>query len=59
MPTRLVAIDKGNPLARLLRAVKALKAGSYDQAGSELAETGRAPLAVLTAGLLDRLGGGG
>ena len=51
-PTRLVAVDKRNPLARLVLAVKALKAGSYAGAETQLTQTAKAPLAVLTAGLL-------
>lgn len=49
---RLIDIDTRNPLARLLRGVRAIKAGDLADAEAEMAETARAPLAVLTSGLL-------
>ncbi len=49
---RLVAIDRLNPLARLLRSAQAFKHGEYDLARQEIEETAPAPLAILTGGLL-------
>ncbi|MCB1494388.1 MAG: tetratricopeptide repeat protein [Bauldia sp.] len=49
---RLVDVDPRNPLARLLRGVRDIKSGDYAGAEAEMAETARAPLAVLTSGLL-------
>lgn len=49
---RLIEIDRRNPLARVLRGVKAIKSGALAEAEAEMAETARAPLAVLTSGLL-------
>ena len=49
---RLVAIDRLNPLARLLRSAQAFKHGEYDLARQEIEETAPAPLAILTSGLL-------
>jgi tetratricopeptide (TPR) repeat protein len=49
---RLIAIDRRNPLARLLRGVDAFKEGAFDRARAEIGETAPAPLAILTTGLL-------
>lgn len=50
---RLVAIDARNPLSRLVRSIRAIKAGQYEKARAELSQTAQAPLAVLTSGLLN------
>ena len=49
---RLIEVDTRNPLARLLRGVRDIKAGDLAGAETEMSETARAPLAVLTSGLL-------
>ena len=49
---RLIDIDPRNPLARLLRGVRDIQSGDLAGAESEMSETARAPLAVLTSGLL-------
>jgi predicted Zn-dependent protease len=49
---RLADVDSRNPLARLLLAADAIRAGAFDKAIAELADTAPAPLAVLTSGLM-------
>lgn len=49
---RLTAVDARNPLARLLLATEALKAGGYGDAQTQLAQAVKAPLSVLTTGLM-------
>src|SRR5262249_35118563 len=49
---RLLAVDARNPLARLVLAARSIKAGGLAEAEPRLADTAKAPLATLTAGLL-------
>ncbi|MBN8996671.1 MAG: tetratricopeptide repeat protein [Rhizobiales bacterium] len=49
---RLTAVDARNPLARLLLASRALKAGAFGDAQTQLSQAVKAPLSVLTTGLL-------
>jgi tetratricopeptide (TPR) repeat protein len=49
----LVAVDRRNPLARMTLAVAAIKQNKLDEARQQLAETADAPLAKLTAGLIE------
>src|SRR5262249_19807098 len=49
---RLLATDSRNPLARLVLAARSIKSGGFADAESRLADTAKAPLATLTAGLL-------
>ncbi len=50
---RLIKIDSGNPIARLVLAVRAVKQHNYAAATAGLASTAAAPLATLTIGLID------
>ncbi len=50
---RLIKIDDGNPMARLVLAVRSLKQHDYAAATSGLANVAKAPLATLTVGLID------
>jgi len=49
---RLTAVDARNPLARLLLATRSLKAGAFADAQTQLSQAVKAPLSVLTGGLL-------
>jgi tetratricopeptide (TPR) repeat protein len=49
---RLTAVDARNPLARLLLATEALKSGAFADAQTQLSQAVKAPLSVLTTGLL-------
>ncbi len=50
---RLITIDIGNPIARLVLAVRAIKQHDYAAASDSLANVAKAPLAALTVGLID------
>ena len=50
---RLVKIDSGNPIARLVLAVHALKQHDGVAARDDLVKIAKAPLATLTTGLID------
>ena len=56
LANRLVGIDLLNPLGRLVRSVSAIKLGEFDTARAEIEQTARAPLALLTGGLLSAWG---
>ena len=50
---RLIAIDNGNPIARLVLAMRSVKQGDYAAVPVGLADVAKAPLASLTIGLVD------
>ncbi len=50
---RLIKVDSGNPIARLVLAMRSVKQHDYTAATSSLASVAKAPLATLTIGLID------
>ena len=50
---RLVQLDSGNPIARLVLAMRAVKEHDYAKVPGDLDNVARAPLATLTVGLVD------
>jgi tetratricopeptide (TPR) repeat protein len=50
---RLIKIDNGNPIARLVLAASSIRQHDYAAASAGLANVGKAPLATLTIGLID------
>ncbi len=50
---RLVKLDNGNPIARLVLAMRAVKAHDYAKVPGDLDNVAKAPLATLTVGLVD------
>lgn len=50
---RLIKIDSGNPIARLVLAMRSLKQRDYAAVTAGLANVAKAPLATLTIGLID------
>ena len=50
---RLVAVDSGNPIARLVLAMRSVQQHDYAAVPNALGEIAKAPLANLTVGLID------
>ncbi len=50
---RLITIDSGNPIARLVLAMRSVKTHDYAAVSGNLANVAKAPLATLTIGLID------
>ena len=50
---RLIKIDSGNPIARLVLAARSVKQHDYAAVSAGLANVAKAPLATLTIGLID------
>jgi tetratricopeptide (TPR) repeat protein len=50
---RLIAIDSGNPIARMVLAVRSVKQKDYAAVPKDVADVAKAPLATLTVGLIE------